>query len=116
MAFPGTYNFNYYRGDTFEFKIFPKLQDGTKFDLTNYTAKFTVANRRGTGATQITMTAPTVNASEGLITCVISSTNGRNLTAGVSWVYDVEIVRTVGNANTTTLLTGGITVTEDVTQ
>lgn len=116
MAFPGTYNFNYYRGDTYEFKLFPKLQDGTKFDLTNYTAKFTVANRRGTGATQIAMTNPTINVSEGSIVCTISSTNGRSLTAGVTWVYDVEIVRSTGAANTATIITGNITVTEDVTQ
>ena len=115
MAFPGTYNFNYYRGDTFEFKIFPKLQDGTKFDLTNYSARFTVANRRGSPTSTVTMGAPTINISDGSITCVISSTNGRSLTAGVSWVYDVEIARTSGTANTQTLLTGNITVTEDVT-
>lgn len=116
MAFPGTYNFNYYRGDTFEFKIFPKLQDGTTFDLTGYTARFTVANRRGTGATQIAMSNPVVNVGEGSIVCTISATNGRSLTAGVTWVYDIQIARTSGIANTATLLTGNITVTEDVTE
>jgi hypothetical protein len=117
MAFPGTYNFNYYRGDTFEFKIFPKLQDGTKFDLTGYTARFTVANRRGTGATSVvTMSNPAISVSEGSIVCTISSTNGRLLISGVPWVYDVEITRSAGVANTATLLTGDITVTEDVTQ
>jgi hypothetical protein len=116
MAFPGTYNFNYYRGDTFEFKIFPKLQDGTQFDLTGYTARFTIANRRGTGATQVAMTNPVVNTGEGSVVCTISSTNGRQLEAGIPWVYDIEIARTSGVANTATLLTGNITVTEDVTQ
>jgi hypothetical protein len=48
--------------------------------------------------------------------CTISATNGRNLEAGVAWVYDVEIARSSGVANTATLLTGNITVTEDVTQ
>ena len=115
MAFPGTYNFNYYRGDTFEFKIFPKLQDGSKFDLVGYAAIFTVANRRGSPTTTITMGAPTINTSDGSITCVVSSTNGRNLTAGVSWVYDVQINKTSGAANIQTLLTGNIAVTEDVT-
>ena len=33
MAFPGTYNFNYYRGDTNEFVISPKNSDGTTFQL-----------------------------------------------------------------------------------
>jgi hypothetical protein len=115
MAFPGTYNFNYYRGDTFEFKIFPKLQDGSKFDLTGYTARFTVANRRASPTTTVTMGTPTINVTDGAISCLISSTNGRSLTSGVSWVYDVEIVRSSGVANTQTLLTGNITVTEDIT-
>jgi hypothetical protein len=46
----------------------------------------------------------------------ISATNGRSLTAGVTWVYDIQIARTSGTANTATLLTGNITVTEDVTE
>jgi hypothetical protein len=62
------------------------------------------------------MTNPTVNVGEGSVVCTISATNGRSLTAGVTWVYDVEIARTSGVANTATLLTGNITVTEDVTQ
>jgi len=28
MAFPGTYNFNYYRGDRYEFVIRPKTANG----------------------------------------------------------------------------------------
>jgi hypothetical protein len=61
------------------------------------------------------MTNPTVNVSDGSVVCTISATNGRNLTSGVAWVYDIEIARTSGVANTATILTGNITVTEDVT-
>ena len=32
MAFPAIYDFNYYKGDTFEFRIYPKKNDGTVFD------------------------------------------------------------------------------------
>jgi hypothetical protein len=31
MAFPGSYNFNYYRGDTAEFVIRPKTANGSAF-------------------------------------------------------------------------------------
>ena len=43
MAFPGTYNFSYYKGDTSEFVIRPKNSDGSSFDLTGYTADFFIA-------------------------------------------------------------------------
>jgi hypothetical protein len=36
MAFPATYDFNYYKGDTFEFRIYPKKNDGTVFDLSQF--------------------------------------------------------------------------------
>jgi len=36
MAFPGTYNISYYKGDTYEFRIYPKTADGDVFDLTPY--------------------------------------------------------------------------------
>jgi hypothetical protein len=36
MAFPATYDFNYYKGDTFEFRIYPKKNDGTVFQLGAY--------------------------------------------------------------------------------
>ena len=37
MAFPGTLNINYYKGDTYEFNIYPKKStDGSAFDLTSF--------------------------------------------------------------------------------
>ena len=36
MAFPATYDINYYRGDTLEFNIYPKLNDNSAFDLDGY--------------------------------------------------------------------------------
>jgi hypothetical protein len=36
MAFPAIYDFNYYKGDTFEFRIYPKKNDGTAFMLRNF--------------------------------------------------------------------------------
>jgi hypothetical protein len=36
MAFPATYDFNYYKGDTFEFRIYPKKNDGSVFMLRNF--------------------------------------------------------------------------------
>jgi hypothetical protein len=111
MAFPGTYNFSYYRGDTNQFVIRPKNANGTSFDLTGYTALFTIANRRGSTGTQYEAQA-VVDTTNDLVTCTILPGVGRSLAAG-TFVYDVQI--TTGAANIITILTGSITVTDDIT-
>jgi len=114
MAFPGTYNFSYYRGDTAEFVVRPKTSNGSAYDLTNYTATFTIANRRGSTGTQYVGTA-TVNTTTDIITCTITPAVGRTLAAG-TYVYDVQITNTVPNPDVIlTVLTGSITVTDDIT-
>jgi len=114
MAFPGTYNFSYYRGDTAEFVVRPKNSNGSAYDLTNYTATFTIANRRGSTGTQYVGTA-TVNTSTDIITCTITPAVGRTLAAG-TYVYDVQITDVTPNPDVIlTVLTGSITVTDDIT-
>jgi hypothetical protein len=110
MAFPGTFNFNYYEGDRYEFSISPKNSDGSAFDLSNYTSQFKIATSRGPGATQFSATA---TISEGQVVCTILPEVGRALVAGTPYVYDVEISKQAG-AFVFTLLTGNITVTADV--
>ena len=117
MAFPGTYNFSYYRGDTYQFIIRPKNANGTTFALDAYegNALFTIANRRGSTGTQVVATA-TVDTANDIVTCTITPTQGRELTAGTTYVYDVQITNTTPNPDVIfTLLTGSITVTDDVT-
>lgn len=110
MAFPSTYNFNYYRGDTAQFVARPKnANDGSSFDLTGYAGTFVIANQRGSAGTQVSATA-TVNDTTDIVTCTISSGVGRNLLPG-TYVYDVQIT---SNTQVFTLLTGTITVTDDV--
>ena len=115
MAFPGTYNFSYYRGDTFEFVISPKSANGTSFPLADYTgsgseANFKIANVRGSAGVQKTASA-TVDDVLNTVTCTISPTVGRELSPG-SYVYDIEIISTTGIVHT--LVTGTITVTDDI--
>ena len=114
MAFPGTYNFSYYRGDTYQFVIRPKNANGSTFALDSYAgnARFTIANRRGSTGTQISATA-TVDTANDIITCTISGSTGRGLVAGTTYVYDVQIDNGAGVIFT--LLTGSITVTDDIT-
>jgi len=111
MAFPGSYNFNYYRGDTSQFVIRPKNANGSAFDLTGYTSQFFIANQRGSAATQYEAQA-VVNATTDIVTCTILPGVGRQLAPG-TYVYDVQI--TTGASVIYTLLTGSITVTDDIT-
>jgi hypothetical protein len=114
MAFPGTYNFNYYRGDTAEFVIRPKTANGSDYNLTNYAATFTIANRRGSTGTQYVASA-SVNTVTNIITCTIVPAVGRTLAAG-TYVYDVQITDTIPTPDVIlTVLTGSITVTDDIT-
>ena len=114
MPFPGTFNFSYYRGDTAEFVVRPKTSNGGAYDLTNYTATFTIANRRGSTGTQYLGTA-TVNIATDIITCTITPAVGRTLAAG-TYVYDVQITDVTTTPDVIlTVLTGSITVTDDIT-
>jgi hypothetical protein len=78
----------------------------------------TIANRRGFDDPLIStddVTAflgDTFKDTTGGIVCTILPTIGRQLTPGTAWQYDVEIN---SGAETFTLLTGTITVTDDIT-
>lgn len=113
MAFPGTYNFNYYRGDTFEFIVRPKDTNGDAFALDGYTGEFTIANQRGSDAETIQFFGDAVvNAVDNIVTCTVYPGVGRSLSPDISWVYDVQITNQV---SVYTLLTGNITSTDDIT-
>jgi hypothetical protein len=110
MAFPGSYSFNYYRGDTAQFVVRPKTANGETFDLTGYSAAFTIANQSGPSGTQ-TAAVTVVNTTTDIVTCTITPAIGRTLSAG-TYVYDVQITN---GTQIYTLLAGSITVTNDIT-
>jgi len=127
MAFPGTYNFDYYRGDTFRFVISPKDSTGVAFDLSPYKqtsaptrdAIFTIANARGASRDLVLTSSgssdlgASINTGNDTITCTITPDGGRELEGGSTYYYDVEIYN--GGDLRYTLLTGTITVQDDVT-
>jgi hypothetical protein len=126
MAFPGTYNFDYYRGDTFRFVISPKDSTGVALDLSPYVsispardAIFTIASSRGASpTTSLTSDGSSdlgaaINKNNNTITCTITPSGGRELEGGSTYYYDVEIYN--GADLRYTLLTGTITVQDDVT-
>lgn len=113
MAFPKTQALNYYRGDTFEFKVELYNQDGTEFELTHYEGlTFKIANIRGSGATQYVGVA--AKEDPNIVKCTILPSVGRGLSAG-DYVYDVQITDTTPDPDIIyTVLTGTLTVTDDV--
>ena len=116
MAFPGTYNISYYKGDTYEFRIYPKDASGSPFPLTGYGVKFSFSQSRGTTGTATYHEAYAIlHASEGYILCTIRPTDSSYLIAGTNYVYDVEITKSGTPYNQVhTILTGNITVTDQV--
>jgi hypothetical protein len=121
MSFPGTFNISYYKGDTYEFRVYPKDSTGAAFDLTNYADEdisFTISDKRGSEgvATQVECFAE--KSSDGShILCAIRPTDAAGLAAGTQYVYDVEINTTQISSYDLvyTLLTGNISVTDQVT-
>lgn len=125
MAFPGTFNINYYKGDTYEFKIYPKDANGAAFPLTGYDlsegSTFTISTERGfDGFAESIEGFSRISADRTHIACAITPNNGSQLDSAQSYVYDVEIKKAaVPNVDfyptVLTLLTGAIIVTDEVT-
>ena len=123
MAFPGTYNFDYYRGDTFVFTITPKTSAGATFALDAYSsagATFTISTGRGDNPTSkisnvanSSMLAAIIDTATDVIACVIKPDARTVLVGGATYYYDVEIFNS--GLLRYTILTGTITVTDDVT-
>jgi hypothetical protein len=128
MAFPGIYNFSYYKGDSFEFNIYHKTSSGAVFDLSQYDrtsgAKFTLASERGDAgySSQIICNA-VISEDYSYITCTINPEQGNLLDPRFSYEYDVEISRdqviTADPPETKkyvyTLVSGRISVTDQIT-
>jgi uncharacterized repeat protein (TIGR02543 family) len=126
MAFPGELNINYYKGDTYEFKVYPKGPDGSIFYLDDYSnATFTIATERGSNPTGTTL-MPTgkvfghasIDGNGTYITCAITPENGEVMESNITYVYDVQVYAPGSSTydKIFTLLTGSISVTDDVTQ
>jgi len=118
MAFPASYNISYYRGDTLEFRIYPKDANGNPFSLSGYAnAKFWIQKVKGNaGYVERIECEATISSDNSYVQCAISPTKGLTLNAGTTYVYDVEVSKTVpGSYNLVyTLLQGQVAVTDHV--
>jgi len=116
MTFPGTYNINYYYGDTLEFLVTPKDVSGVPFTLENYgSVRFNIAEERGAlAANQIACYAAITDDKRSVL-CAITPTNANSLDPTKEYVYDVEVVSQQSPYDKVyTLLTGTVSITRDV--
>lgn len=115
MAFPATYNFSYYQGDTLNFVIKPKQSTGDPFPVTSstYSPFFRIDTERGR-ADGLGKNAEATITVGGEISCTITPTVGNTLVAGTTYYYDVSIEKNGDPSVKYTLLTGTITVTADI--
>lgn len=121
MAFPGTLNISYYKGDTYEFRIYPKDSSGAPFDLSSYSnsnIKFTISTKVGElGIPDQKLGFAEKSADGSHILCAITPAVGNQLIAGTSYVYDIEIASAATPYDRIfTILNGRISVSDQVTQ
>jgi hypothetical protein len=118
MAFPGTFNISYYKGDTYEFNVYPKDSSGNPFDLTTYTgARFTMALVRGAAgsAEQISGYAE-ISTDKKFVKCAIRPVDAALMDDTKQYVYDVQISKDASPYDFVfTILTGNISITKEVT-
>jgi uncharacterized repeat protein (TIGR02543 family) len=124
MAFPGELNINYYKGDTHEFKVYPQKTDGSTFYLNDYSnSTFTIATARGANPpTNDDMPEGRIFGSARIfsdhILCAITPENGAQMDPELTYEYDIQVYAQGADTydKVFTLLTGSISVTDDVTQ
>jgi hypothetical protein len=126
MTFPATHNINYYKGDTYEFNVYPRTStdsdgDGVNdvFPLTGYSVDFAIAERRGTllSTEEAPLAGYAVFAPNRThIQCAITPINGADLDPTKTYVYDVTIAKTDATTydKVFTLLSGNLTVQDKV--
>jgi hypothetical protein len=121
MAFPGNFNIDYYRGDTYEFRIYPKDNSGAPFSLQGYDVsegvKFTISTQRGPDGIEDQISAfAQISPDLSHIDCAILPSNGTDMVSNLPYEYDIEISKSgLIYPIVTTLLSGQIRVKEQVT-
>lgn len=137
MAFPGTYNINYYVGDTYEFRIFPKTSNGEVFSLSSFiydddsneqtpdlnSVIFAFAEEKAAGGSNPPEPLgyhecyAKISDNGTYVTCAIRPDDAQYLNPTKKYVYDVQVSKPAGTGDyktIITLMTGTINVTGQV--
>jgi hypothetical protein len=107
---PAFKSFKIYRGDTFAFQMTLKTGEATFLNITNSTFISQVKEKGKTTVSAI-FEVTKEDLIGGVIKVTLSSTESAKLAPNKSYVYDVQMTN---GTNDTTILTGPILVTADV--
>lgn len=112
MSMPAYNSFELYKGDTLRFSL--TLQtSGSAFSIPGGTVFSGAVKEKGKTATTALFDTEIVSASSGKVLFTLSSDNSSLLAGNKNWVYDVQMENS--NSVVTTLMTGNIFVTDEVT-
>lgn len=125
MTLPASHNISYYKGDTYEFNVYPRTNsdsdgDGVNdvFPLSDYAVSFTIAPKRGVleSTDQEAISGYAVFAPDRThIKCAITPIAGAQLTSSQTYVYDVKIAKQEADYDKVfTLLSGNLIIQDRV--
>lgn len=112
MTMPAYNSFQLYKGDTLKFTLSLKISGSAVF-LPEGTEFAGSVKEKGSSDITANFTTNIVSSASGVVLFTLPSIESSLLDAHKSWVYDTQITDSVGNV--TTLMTGSIFVTDQVT-
>ena len=112
MTMPAYNSFELYKGDTLRFSL--TLQtSGSAYSIPAGTTFSGAVKKRGNPTPTTSFDSSITSASSGKVLFTLNSTNSTLLDATKNWVYDVQMISPISVV--TTLMTGNIFVTDEVT-
>jgi penicillin V acylase-like amidase (Ntn superfamily) len=112
MTMPAYNSFQLYKGDTLRFSL--TLQtSGSAYIIPNGTLFSGAVKEKNTSSLTAEFDSDILSASTGKVLFTLDSLNSSLLSSNKNWIYDVQM--TDSASTVTTLLTGNIFVTDEVT-
>ena len=108
MAFPAIHNFNYYKGDTHQFKIDVNKPDSTNFLTSSMTYLYTIADKRGASGVKLSGVVASDSLSSKLVNKVLTD-NVATLTT--SSAHSFLIGDSIAVTNVDAIFNGTYTIT-----
>lgn len=106
-----TRNITIYQGDTYVHELRLRTSANANINISTRTYTGSIKKRRTSANTSATFTAEITDGANGIVVLTLASANTALLRAG-TYVYDFE---EVNGSTVTTILTGNVTVTGQVT-
>ena len=112
MTMPAYNSFQLYKGDTLKFTLSLKTS-GSAVLLPTGTEFAGSVKEKGTSSVTANFSTNIISSASGVVLFTLPSAQSALLDAKKNWIYDAQV--TDVNGNVTTLLTGSIFVTDQVT-